>query len=501
MAILFIGGLGAYFFFSRPAVPRQEDDGMARHDIAAAPVIEDVRDGETFALEAGFVEKEIQGRTNQMMAYNGSIPGPVLRVPQGATITVRFTNALEEPTTVHWHGIRVAHGNDGVPHGDEGPVMPGETFAYTLRFPDAGLYWYHPHVREDKQQDLGLYGNILVVPADAAYWPAAASEQFLTLDDVLAYQGYLAPHYDDVADHALMGRFGNVLLASGVEGVRMDAVAGEPARFYMTNTANTRPFRVSFGDAVMTLVGGDGGRLERPEAVESVVLAPSERAIVDVVFPAAGEYPIVHTTPAKKYRLGTVVVAAGNRGARAESTSLHDADDFAAIRPHLAKAVDATWRLDVATSHVMHHVDGGDPIEWEDDMPAMNAHMTNATTEWKIIDNASGAENEEIQAKWRTGDFVKIRIVNPANGRHPMQHPIHLHGQRFVVSAIDGVANRNLVWKDTVLVPKGSTADIVVEMTNPGEWMAHCHIAEHLESGMMTTFSVTGDDLVGGTTH
>jgi FtsP/CotA-like multicopper oxidase with cupredoxin domain len=138
---------------------------------------------------------------------------------------------------------------------------------------------------------------------------------------------------------------------------------------------------------------------------------------------------------------------------------------------------------------MMHGAEDGG-IEWEDTMQPMNIASSNRTVNWEIVDQRTGNVNENIDYKWKVGDKVKIRLFNDPKSMHPMQHPIHLHGQRFVVLTVDGVPNNNLVWKDTVLVPTGSTIDILMDVTNPGEWMAHCHIAEHLSDGMMFTFNV-----------
>jgi FtsP/CotA-like multicopper oxidase with cupredoxin domain len=125
-------------------------------------------------------------------------------------------------------------------------------------------------------------------------------------------------------------------------------------------------------------------------------------------------------------------------------------------------------------------------------MPMMNWLSTSEQVEWILRDTDTGAENAEIDWRFEVGDVVKIRVHNTPDSFHPMNHPFHIHGQRFLVLAMDGVERDNLVWKDTAIVPVGSTMDILVEMSNPGTWMAHCHIAEHLESGMMFNFEVVG---------
>jgi FtsP/CotA-like multicopper oxidase with cupredoxin domain len=147
--------------------------------------------------------------------------------------------------------------------------------------------------------------------------------------------------------------------------------------------------------------------------------------------------------------------------------------------------------------HGHHHGEpehGHDPaqgIEWEDDMVEVNRMTTPANMRWKLVDQDTGAENAQIDWTFRVGDQVKLRLVNEMDSDHPMPHPFHVHGAgRFVILARDEVVEPNLVWKDTVLVRTGETVDILLDVTNPGRWMAHCHIAEHHESGMMLSFNV-----------
>jgi FtsP/CotA-like multicopper oxidase with cupredoxin domain len=157
--------------------------------------------------------------------------------------------------------------------------------------------------------------------------------------------------------------------------------------------------------------------------------------------------------------------------------------------PHEHDDADETHGADAHHAHD-HAAAGG--IEWEDDMVDVNRLTTPANTRWKLVDRSNDAENHDIQWRFRVGDRVKIRLVNEMDSDHPMHHPFHIHGAgRFLVLARDGVVEPNLVWSDTVLVPTGQTVDIVLEVTNAGRWMAHCHIAEHHESGMMFSFEVT----------
>src|SRR6266542_6781013 len=276
---------------------------------ATRPMLLELADGDVLDLQVGPVAKPLGDTTVRMLGYNGSVPGPTLKVHQGSEIVVHVTNQGDLETTVHWHGLRLENRYDGVPHETQAPIPVGGSFTYRIQFPDAGLYWYHPHIREDYTQELGLYGNILVVPADNGYWPTVNREVVLTLDDLLLEDGKIAPFSPTETTYTAMGRFGNVFLTSGEPDLRLAAKAGEVVRLWLTNTANTRVFNLAVPGARMRLVGGDSGRVEHEEFVESVVLAPSERAVVDVLVDQPGQLELEHRTPDRTYRLATVAVS------------------------------------------------------------------------------------------------------------------------------------------------------------------------------------------------
>ncbi|MGH7564778.1 MAG: multicopper oxidase domain-containing protein, partial [Gemmatimonadota bacterium] len=203
-------------------------------------------DGDSLELTAAPVRRTIGGRTLALLGFNGQFPGPLLLVPEAATVTVRFTNRIDRPTTIHWHGIRLDNRFDGVPFVTQEPVPPGGTFVYEVRFPDPGIYWYHPHHREDVTQDLGLYGNILVRSAEG-YGPADR-EEVLVLDDLLLdAEGLPVPWGEATATHALMGRFGNVFLMNGEPDYRLTVGPGSLVRFLLTDVSSTRTYNLSFG--------------------------------------------------------------------------------------------------------------------------------------------------------------------------------------------------------------------------------------------------------------
>jgi FtsP/CotA-like multicopper oxidase with cupredoxin domain len=548
---------------------------------ARRPEVVELADGETFALRIAPVSKQIGDATVRMLAYNGSIPGPTLKVREGSEAIVEIENQGDHDSTVHWHGLRLENRYDGT-HETQSLIPVGGSYTARVAFPDPGVYWYHPHVREDYGQELGLYGNCLVEPAEADYWAPVNREVVLTLDDILLEDGKVAPFSRAETNYAAMGRFGDVLLISGEPELSLTAQRGEVVRFYLTDTANTRVFKVALPGARMKLVGGDSGRYEHEEFVEEVILAPSERAIIDVLFVEPGQLTLEHRTPERTYPLATIDVSdePASSSFAEDFETLRTAPELTAERERLAEHLEAepdktlafvaemdfdapadgpvvytcpmhpevvseepgscpqcgmklmpaattytcpmhpevvseepgrcpecgmkllpSQMLSAAAAgsheheheqhgHRDHAATGG--IEWEDDMVDVNRMTTPANMRWKIVDRATGAENHAIRWQFRVGDRVKVRLVNEMDSDHPMHHPFHVHGAgRLLILARDGEPEANLVWKDTVLVTTGETVDILLDVTNAGRWMAHCHIAEHHESGMVFSFEVT----------
>ena len=494
-------------------LPGEGVDPMSLPAATATSVVQ-LADGDTFDLAATMVRRTIRGRAFAAYGFNGQVPGPLLRVPQNATIVVRFRNGIDLPSTVHWHGLRLDNRFDGVPGVTQEAVAPGGSFTYRVHFPDAGIYWYHPHVREDIEQAMGLFGNMLVDSPDRDYYGPANRDKVLMLSDLLVNGDTLIPFGRESPDFVLMGRVGNVLLVNGEPGYTLKARRGEVVRFFLTNTSSSRTYNLSFGGAPMKVVASDVSRFEREERVTSVVLAPAERYVVDVRFDRAGTVPFVNAVQAIDHyagefapevdTLGTITVGSApatpdySRDFARLRTNAAVTREIARFRPYFDAPPDKritltvrTRELPLATVQFMN-VDTAyfAPVEWVDGMPAMNWLSTGKQVEWILRDEATGKENMDIDWRVKRGSVVKLRIFNDPKSFHPMQHPMHLHGQRMLVVSRDGVPTSNLVWKDTVIIPVGSTVDLLIDASNPGDWMLHCHIAEHLGSGMMATMHV-----------
>ena len=222
-------------------------------EVAKASEIIELKNGDTLNLSIDIIQKEIAGQTIKMFGYNGQIPGPLLKIEQNSIILVNVLNNLDVETTVHWHGLRLDNKFDGVPGISMETQKHVESFQYELRFSDEGVYWYHPHVREDYQQELGLYGNMLVSPINDDYYNNVNKEIPIILDDILIEDDGMFPFYKEYGNHGLGGRWGNIMLINGDDNYKLDVTTGEVVRFYITNVANTRVFNFSIPNTKIRL--------------------------------------------------------------------------------------------------------------------------------------------------------------------------------------------------------------------------------------------------------
>ncbi|MSP54653.1 MAG: multicopper oxidase family protein [Myxococcales bacterium] len=405
------------------------------------------------------------------VAYDDSVPGPLIEANAGDTVVVHFTNNLNEPTTVHWHGIRLESAMDGGMQMMD-PILPGETFDYTFTVPDAGFYWYHPHLEGAKLIERGLYGRMIVHAPDEI---AADCDLPIALDDILLDEGswQVAPVDTDMMK--LMGRLGNMLLANGKAGRRVALTAGETVLLRLVNPSNARYWDVYVEGQQLQVVATDGGWLPEPYATDSLVIAPGER--YTVAFTATGD-------PESEVRLMN------------KRFQLHEQDgDMIEVDP-----------LGDGDNPVLTFVLGeGTVVGTPWTQPAVDPMPYTGPTEtfghhWILAEDMMGGTVTIDGAAWPDVPLVTVEAnletTFDVENTSEMHHPFHIHGNNFQIVQINGVAPTTPQgWKDTWDVPPRSTVTVVSDLWNAGDWMYHCHILEHAEGGMM------GELVVGASTH
>lgn len=397
--------------------------------------------------------------TLRMMTYNGVTPGPLLQVAVGDRVIVHFKNELDEPTTVHWHGLRISAEMDGNPR-IQNPVEPGTTFTYDFVVPDAGTFWYHPHIRANEQVEQGLYGPLIVHdPAD----PVVDQERIIILDDVLLSGDGFAPFMGTMPE-MMRGRLGNTLLINGhIATPIITPTTKQVERWRLINSSNARTFSLSFPRGTLhKVISTDGGVFEESYKAQRLQIAVGQRYDLEITH-----------VPGYDMELTAHILTL-------------DAQDNVIESPFPLYRVEADT-LDPSLSTGLSW--SGPPVS----MPTADREVefvldvtqdSLGNVVWTI--NGESHHHHGPLFTFNEGDIVDITIVNMVGP----EHPFHLHGQFFtILDNGEGASEPGL--HDTVLVPGLGTVKIRALMSNPGRWMAHCHILEHSELGMMSEIEVT----------
>jgi FtsP/CotA-like multicopper oxidase with cupredoxin domain len=411
-------------------------------------------------LEARETAWEISpDRTVSAWGYEGSVPGPTIVAHVGDTLVAHLVNSLPEPTSIHWHGLRLPAPMDGTQLVQR-LVQPGDAFDYRFELPDAGTFWYHSHANETVQIERGLYGAIVVLGPDE---PVFDADRLLVLDDVKL------DRHGNIAKTALIdrhsGREGHVLVINGRSEPEYEIAAGQVERWRIVNACSARYVRLSLGGRPFRVIGGDGGLRTDALTVDEMLLAPAERVELAVgPFEDEGAEIAIESLPYRRTsmkrprrdRWGTLRV-----GPRAPSV---------ASIPALSGVL--------ATIEPLVPLGSVQPTR----TVRLGARMTLHGHDWLIND-----EQHHHDAPVKVGELQVWELVNETG----MDHPFHLHGFFFQVVAMDGAPTVPRSWEDTVNVAAKRRVTIAFRPDDrPGRWMYHCHILEHHAAGMMGHFEV-----------
>ncbi len=462
---------------------------------AAAPYLARATEAAHFQLAAAAADAPLvvpQGPPTRAWLYNGEAPGPVLRARQGDTLIVDMENRLDEPTTVHWHGLRVPNAMDGVPHFSQTPIAPGESFRYSLPLNDAGTFWYHPHINSSEQLGRGLRGMLIVEePEDVAESLGADRDIPWALEDWrLDENAQIAP-FGGMHDAAHGGRFGNVVTLNGAIRDRIEAAPGERLRLRIANLANALSFRLDFGDAAAWVIALDGHPIAPREiGSDGVWIGAGQRAdvILDMPLSPGAEVPVTDTAYGADYayRLTTLTTSSAKPLRAAERPAPPALPTNPIPLPDLGSAQLHELRLEGGMMGSMRSgMMGGR-------MMGMREMMLEGRV-WALNGVAAAAEMASMEPLFSFGQGRSqiVTIINDTAWHHPM----HLHGHSFRVLGprAQNMSASDLARtpvRDTVLLAPGEQVAVAFVADNPGDWMLHCHILEHQEAGMMAVARV-----------
>ena len=404
-----------------------------------------------------------QHPATDVWAYNGTVPGPELRFKQGERLRIEVENALGVATTVHWHGIRLPNAMDGVPGVTQKPIPKDGRILYEFDLPDAGTYWYHPHLGNPEQVSRGLYGALIVEERDPP--PADRDVVWVLSDWELNHEARIDEEFSSPMAASHDGRIGNSVTLNGGMPESFAVRAGERIRLRLINCASARIFALRFEGHTPMVIAYDGHPVAAHPAAR-VVLGPGMR--VDLMLDCAAQ-------PGSRHR----VVDDFYRQSAYELIKLAYRDESPlrqAFPPIGVPAMNPVARPDLAKAARHRVVFGGGA---KGAIPNQAAHKGLFWT----VNGKPMAEHQHheplLQLKLRQSYILEL--VNDT----AWHHPIHLHGHAFRVLPGDR-------WGDTVLLEPKGRAEIAFIADNPGDWMFHCHVLEHQATGMMALVRVAG---------
>ena len=415
-------------------------------------------------------------RETEVWTVGGTMPGMALRVPQGGRIARTLRNALPQPTSVHWHGIRIANAMDGVPGLTQAAVESGAAFRYDFVAPDAGTYWYHAHNRSVEQVARGLYGALIVEEAEA---PEVDRDEVLILDDwrLDSATGQIATDFDAPHDRSHAGRIGNFVTTNGRYDLSLPVRTNERLRLRLINASNARIFALALSGLDGWTVALDGMPLASPEPVaEAVVLGPGQRAdlIVDVTVAEGETAHLARVEDGKGFAQVAFPVAGTAGGVRMTAPG--------ALPPNPRMEVGGLGDALTAQLNMSGGAMGQLDAAVLDGERRSFAQLVEANQFWAFNGTIGMTQAPLLEAA--RGHTVRLTIVNDT----AFPHAIHLHGMHFREVAGDGSLGP---LRDTALMLPTETREVAFVADNPGDWLLHCHMLSHAASVMMTCLRVT----------
>jgi len=468
--------LFAYIFVSfNSTVNAQENsskaDFVAQFDRYLGS-LQETGNTKTFDLTAEATTLEFGGKKAVLWAYNGQLPGPVLRVQKGDRVKVKLTNKLPQNTTIHWHGVRVPNAMDGVPFLTQTPVKPGKSFTYDFIPQDAGTYWFHPHVRGHEQLERGLYGTLIV---EDEYEGRYDQDIVWMLDDMLTEEDGSVDDSFSLKFLDTGGRLGNILTINGDRTPTFKFKAGERIRIRVVNPSNARNYRLSFPNLNASIIAVDGNLVGVPQRVATFDIVPGNRIDIDVKIPLDMENKTINIDNSFFHReaggdakegpqtLAKVIVSGRVKNPKNFPLPAHRAlanwENALNIAPDFVFDFNTSFNLDSL---------------WTD------KGFISFTINEKVF-----GEHDITQLKNKT--FYRMRFNNGTG----LYHPIHIHGVFFKVLARDGVPVDEPYFRDTALLDYDGSLDIGIVPADLGEWLSHCHLLEHAALGMKATVNVS----------
>ncbi len=422
---------------------------------------------------------------SEIWSFNGVTPGPELRVRQGDTLRVTVKNTLPQPTTVHWHGIRLPNAMDGVPHLTQPPIATGGEFHYEFAVPDAGTYWYHPHERSHEQVARGLYGALIVGEREPL--PVDRDVAWVLSDWRLNSNAAPVADYDsNLFDLTHAGRIGNTVTINGKFtpiGGEFPVRAGERLRLRLINAASARIFQLKFDGHLQQVIALDGHPVAPHAAAEGVTLGPGMRAdlIIDCMNQPGERFVVADVFYPRELRVMELVyrdesplrVKSMDAAIALSPNPLADPDVARAQRQEIIFEGGAMGRLREA--------------EFNGVRKGIQQLVRDHGVAWTINGVARTDHMHEPMLTLKRGGHYVFAMHNDT----AWHHPIHIHGIAFRVITRNGKPTRYREWADTTLMAPREKVEIAFVADNPGDWMFHCHILSHQQGGMMTTIRIT----------